>query len=125
MRALVEICSISQSRMVADAVVQMARHSLNFLIVVDEANGGDVQGVITERHYVTYGSKVRARAPGLSLCRPARGVRSARASRARAQGGRGAALMRALRPSGATAGAVDGLLRARVSHRVRAPAAGV
>ncbi|KAG8467650.1 hypothetical protein KFE25_006702 [Diacronema lutheri] len=61
MRALVEICSISQSRMVADAVVQMARHSLNFLIVVDEANGGDVQGVITERHYVTYGSKVSER----------------------------------------------------------------
>lgn len=48
--------------MVADAVVKMAKETLNFLVVRDSEKGGEVQGVITERHYVTYGAKVLSRA---------------------------------------------------------------
>jgi CBS domain-containing protein len=60
--ALVDKYSIDSKRMVADAVVQMARHTLNFLVAVDTERDGEIKGVLMERHYVNFGSKVGERA---------------------------------------------------------------
>jgi len=59
--SLREKYSIDRKGMIADAVLQMSRETLNFLVVVDKENDNKIHGVFTERHYVTYGSKIAER----------------------------------------------------------------
>jgi CBS domain-containing protein len=53
---LAQLYSIDSKQTIADAVVRMAKKTLNFLVAVDEQNGNEIQGVIMERHYVAYGA---------------------------------------------------------------------
>lgn len=53
---LAQLYSIDSKQTIADAVVRMAKKTLNFLVAVDEHKDNEIQGVITERHYVAYGA---------------------------------------------------------------------
>jgi len=52
---------VDSKSMLSDAVVHMAEFNLKFVLAVDRADGDRVKGVITERDYVIYGSKVEQR----------------------------------------------------------------